>query len=101
MGGCCINERGESRMTRLVQSDRKAAVCETATCYNSAVLKNISEHTMNIEVKYIRRQQKTISFQVPKPRYHSRLWWPPAETYTTDVPWYDLPQTMCLNPNGI
>lgn len=55
-------------MTRLVQSDRKAAVCEI-----SAVVKNISEHTSNIEVKYIRRQQKTISFQVPKPKYHSRL----------------------------
>lgn len=35
-------------MTRLVQPDKKATVCEIATCYISTLLRNISEYSSNV-----------------------------------------------------
>ncbi|KAF7643371.1 hypothetical protein LDENG_00240420 [Lucifuga dentata] len=42
---CLVDARGQRRMARLVQADRKATVTQINTHYNQGMQKTISEHT--------------------------------------------------------
>lgn len=46
-----VNEKGQRRMARLVQADRKATVTEITMRYNSGVQKSISERTARRTLK--------------------------------------------------
>ena len=48
---CLVDARGQRRMARLVQDDRKAAVTEITTRYNQGMQKSISERTTRRTLK--------------------------------------------------
>ena len=57
---CLVDARGQRRMARLVQADRKATVTQITTRYNRGLQKSISEHnTSNLEADGL-QQQKTM-----------------------------------------
>ncbi len=104
---CFINERGESRMTSLVQCDRKATVCEIATLCQFFTEAHLWIGHIN---RWSIGQQQMAIFppRFPSPGTIPGYRWPLILPKTgLDVTWSDLlalteievPQTMNLNSN--
>ncbi|KAK7136638.1 hypothetical protein R3I93_016855 [Phoxinus phoxinus] len=55
---CLVDPRGQRRMARLVQADRKATVTQITTRYNQGVQKSISERTTRRTLKQMGYSKK-------------------------------------------
>lgn len=57
---CLVDEKGQQRISRMVESDRKASVTQITTLYNCGEQKTISERTARRTLRRMGYRKKTV-----------------------------------------